>query len=1030
MSLDVSRRTLLGGAAGAAVLSALPLSVRTALAARATPGRLDDIEHVVVFMQENRAFDHYFGTQRGVRGLGDRTAIRTTNGRSVFHQPDPSRAEGYLLPFAMNAAHTNAYRQGAAAFGFIDSQSLWRDGLGDGYVNGRGSGYLGQGFYESADMPFYAALASTFTICDNYHASMQTSTNPNREYFMTGTSGGTVSDIAVHDNTETAAGYTWTTYAERLEKVGISWKTYQARDNFDDNALAWFKPFHDAEPGEPLHDRGMTMVGDAAHAGDPHAMGDALVAAFKADIDNGALPQVSWLVAPAALSEHADYPPPDGEDLTARLIEALAANPEVWAKTVFILNYDEHGGFFDHVLPPVPPLAAGRGKSTADPDGEVVVRVTTAAGRTQMRVVGQDGRYRVKSADGSLGWSDTLPAGEKLVSGPHALGLGIRVPMMVVSPWTRGGVVDSAVFDHTSVIKFLERRFGVREPNISDWRRSVTGDLTSVFDFTGEEIAWPELPDTSGNVAKSAAAASRPTIAVPNPQFFPRQTRGTQPARAVPYALRVTSRIRDGKAELTFRNQGRQAAVLQVYPEPGTAPRHYTVGARASLADTWTLGPDGGHDLRVHGPNGYLWHLRGDDTAPLDAHIDEDHDRGRLTVEVSNRGRRARTVLIGDLAYGGGVRELRVPAGNSRQITVKVPAERWYDIAVTAADDPHFLRRFAARFGDRRPGVTDPAMGLPEALTVEVTSGAGDEPVVAPGAATRFTATVTNRGDAPLTHVQAALSAPAGWRTRAATGDAPRTLAPGASYSLSWDVTPAGTAKAYDSGRLLVAVRGQAHDGLRLADGEVQARIAPSMAGHLIGEDFQSLAGTLQPRAGILGWTATAPAGWSVVNAAQMPQGTKELQGWTFLTKRSWAAGGQDRAAFGRALGIVAVADPDDWDDTGSPSAKGKFDSTLVSPAARIPVGATKLYLGFDSHYRQEDPQKAEVRAVFDTGQEQVLLAYGPGSADAENTFVARELTVPEGAGSVRLRFRMYDAGNNWYWAVDHVRLGTEPITG
>ncbi len=347
MSPELSRRTLLGGAAAAAVLSALPLSVRQALAAPARPGRLEDIQHVVIFMQENRAFDHYFGTLPGVRGFGDRAAVRGVNGRSVFHQPDPSRAEGYLLPYPMNAAHTSAYQQGAPAFGYVDSMNAWNDGRADGSVTRRSSGWLGQGYYESADMPFYHALASVFTTCDAYYASVQCNTNTNREHLMTGTSGGTVRDTPVTDNSEPAAGFEWTTYAERLEQAGVSWQTYQALDNFDDNALAWFTSFHNAEPGSALYERGLRQVGDPAKKGDPFAMGDALVDAFAADVQADKLPQVSWLIAPAALSEHANYAPPNGEHLTARLLAALAAKPEVWAKTVFILNYDEHGGFFD-----------------------------------------------------------------------------------------------------------------------------------------------------------------------------------------------------------------------------------------------------------------------------------------------------------------------------------------------------------------------------------------------------------------------------------------------------------------------------------------------------------------------------------------------------------------------------------------------------------------------------------------------------------------------------------------------------------
>ncbi|GAA1260876.1 hypothetical protein GCM10009665_58440 [Kitasatospora nipponensis] len=1034
---EVSRRTLLGGAAAAAVLSALPMSVRQALAAPARPGKLADIQHVVILMQENRAFDHYFGTQAGVRGFGDRAAVRGVNGRSLFHQPDPSRKEGYLLPFAMNAAHTSAYQQGAPAFGFVDSMNAWNGGLADGSVTRRSGGWLGQGYYDSADMPFYHALSSVFTTCDAYHASVQCNTNTNREHLMTGTSGGTVRDVPVTDNTETAAGYEWTTYAERLEKAGVSWKTYQALDNFDDNALAWFTAFHQAKPGEPLYERGMRQVGDPAKQNDPFAMGDALVDAFTADVQADTLPQVSWLVAPAALSEHANYAPPNGEHLTARLLSALAAKPEVWAKTVFILNYDEHGGFFDHQLPPVPPLATGRGKSTVSVDGEVVVRVGKGTS-TYHRVVSQDGKYRVKAADGSLTWSDTLPAGETLLSGPYPMGLGVRVPMLVVSPWTRGGVVDSTVYDHTSVIRFLERCFGVQEPNISPWRRAVTGDLTSVFDFSGRNPAWPQLPDTSGNRQKVTDTGKLPAPTVPSPQAFPQQERGTRTARPTPYDLSVRPRLRDGVLTVEFVNQGRQGAVFAAYPAPGTAPRHYTVGAGDRLSDTWTVGPEG-YDLRVHGPNGALWHLRGDAAGTYEVSLSEEQDGRVLEVDVINRSKSAQTFLVGDLAYGDGLRQVRVAAGDDRTVNVKVGREGWYDVTVAVVGDLTFRRRLAGRFPDDQQGVTDPAMGLPDALVLDVTLQAAsstiDEAILVPGSPARVSARFT--ATAALTAIEAQPIVPAGWSVKAVVA-APATLAAGATATASWDVTPPATLDGSTPQRILVTARAQAGDRFALADGELSARTAPVMAGHLLGEDFESLAGLLQPTSGLLGWTAQAPQGWSVVNAAAMPQGTVRLQGWTFHTKREWATlGAQDRGNFTRGLGIVAVADPDDWDDTGAPSGRGRFDSTLVSPAVAIPAGVATLHLGFDSHYRQEAPQKASVTAVFDNGTETRLLAYSSDASgndnagkDVENAFVAKQFAVPAGATSVTLKFRMFDAGNNWYWAVDHVRLDSRPVTG
>jgi len=1156
MSVVVSRRTVLaglGGVVGASALAALPHSVQQALATPARPGRLEDIKHVVIFMQENRAFDHYFGTAPGVRGLGDRTAVRGINGLPIFYQPDATRPEGWLGPFTMNAAHTNAYRQGAPAFGYVDMMNAWAGGVADGYVSRRGGGWLGQGFYEPADMPFYAALSSVFTVCDAYYCSIPTSTNPNREHFMTGTSGGTVRDLPVTDNTETSAGYEWKTYAERLEAAGVSWKTYQALDNFDDNALAWFTAFHNAKPGSSLYERGMVMAGNSAQQGDPFAMGDALVAEFAADVKADRLPQVSWLVAPAALSEHADYAPPNGEHLTAQLLAALADNPDVWAKSAFILNYDEHGGFFDHLLPPVPPLGAGRGRSTVNTDGEVVVRVSDAGGNIAHRVTNQAGQYRVRGADGTLSWSAKLPAGEKLVTGPSPLGLGMRVPLLVASPWSRGGAVYSAVCDHTSVIQFLEQRFGVTEPNISPWRRAITGDLVSAFDFSGDEPQWPQLPDTSGNRKKSDDAAGRPAPTIPSPQVFARQQRGTKTLRPLPYALTLNSRLRKGSLRLEYCNEGAQAAVFAVYPEPGELPRFFTVEGGKRLADAWTL-QDTGFDLRVHGPSGALWHLRGRDEA-LDADL-RPGARG-LSVRVTNGTRRAQTFLVGDLAYGEGVREVRVPGHAERTVHVPIARHGWYDVAVTAPGDSYFLRRTAGRLPSRKAGITDPAHGLPDPLlawttlpvppthTTEVsivpgrptqftahlaasdtdvgglgadmqvppgwtvttlsapptTVAAGqvatatwqvtapgslteddprrlrlllhgragdrlaiaeaasvpalapvlltaatlakasttiDDLVIVPGVPTRLTLTVTAADD--VSGLGADLQVPAGWTAKAVKAP-PASVATGQQVTATWDVTSPADLTNADPRALRATVRGRARGRTVTANTEVTPLVAPVMTGHLLDQDFESLTDKLQTAldrpapAGLIGWTPTAPAGWSVLNAPAMPQGTRDTQGWTFMTKRMFNTEGQDRQNFALGLGILAIADPDDWDDTGSPSSKGKFDSTLISPAVPIPAGTSKLYLVFDSHYLQYAVQTAAVTATFDVGDPVPVLLYSADATgndnaggDAQNTEVSKQLAVPAGASAVTLRFRMFNAGNDWYWAIDHIRLDSKSI--
>jgi phospholipase C len=425
---------LAGAGAGAA---GLPAGLRTAMAGLAGPprGRLSDIKHIVILMQENRSFDQYFGTMPGVRGFGDPAAIRLPDGKPVFFQPDPSHAQGYLLPFHYDTRITSAQATPETRHGWRSQHNAWDGGKMDAWIAAKGP--FTMGYFTQADIPFHRALAEAFTICDAYHASVLGPTNPNRLYLWTGmidpdgTGGGPVIDnIPAFDNVILS----WTTYPERLERAGISWQVYQEEDNFDDNALAWFRQYAKLPASAPLFQRGMAR----RPAG-----------AFEQDARNDRLPQVSWLIAPSAQSEHPLYYPAAGAEYIAQKLDALASNPDVWAKTAFILCYDENDGMFDHVVPPTP----RRGTPGEFVQGEPI-------------------------------------------------GLGFRVPAIVVSPWTAGGYVNSDVLDHSSLIRLIERRFGVREPNISAWRRKTCGDFTSVFRFAG-----PASPFPRGNSRLRLAAA-------------------------------------------------------------------------------------------------------------------------------------------------------------------------------------------------------------------------------------------------------------------------------------------------------------------------------------------------------------------------------------------------------------------------------------------------------------------------------------------------------------------------------------------
>ncbi|MBS0331155.1 MAG: phospholipase C, phosphocholine-specific, partial [Proteobacteria bacterium] len=473
------RRRFLQLAAGAAGAAALPPGVREALAlpaARVT-GTIQDVQHVVILMQENRSFDHYFGTLRGVRGYGDPRPIDLPNGRSVWNQPAKD-GDGTVGPFHLDTRATRAETMFGLDHSWKGSHARWKHH--DAWIAAKTP--LTMGYFTRADIPFYYALADAFTICDAYHCSIFGPTNPNRLFLFSGTSGlsaGDASKIVVRNPPEEKnnnanptedspefPGLTWPTYAERLQAAGVSWKVYQEYENYGDNGLSYFVNFRGIGPDSVLYQRGRAWSPGSTKANCKDSDGRFLVDQFAADVAADKLPQVSWLVTNYRLSEHPSASPSDGEHLVARLISALASNPKVWAKTVFILNYDENDGFFDHVPPPLPPVAAAPGKSTVALDHE---------------------DYH----------------GEPV-------GLGPRVPLLVVSPWSKGGYVNSQLHDHTSVIRFLEARFGVMEPQISPWRRAMMGDLTSLFDFKAPNRAYHPLPDASGLPVRAAKAKALP----------------------------------------------------------------------------------------------------------------------------------------------------------------------------------------------------------------------------------------------------------------------------------------------------------------------------------------------------------------------------------------------------------------------------------------------------------------------------------------------------------------------------------------
>lgn len=701
MTLD-RRQVLLSAGAAMALHPAIARAL--AIDADKRTGTIGDVQHVVILMQENRAFDHYFGTLNGVRGFGDRFPIPVAGGRTVWTQSadlafrDPAlKAMGpkepgpaWVGPFPLNTARDfRLMRVEGTPHNWFDAQEAWDEGRMGHWPAAKGAHAMG--YYEAADIPFQFALADAFTVCDAYHCAMHTGTNSNRLFLWSGTNDpsgrhGGPSLSNSHDRFVDQGGhpdsYTWTTYVERLLAAGISWRIYQDEaDNFTDNPTEGFKTFRDSRAKTPGSDPRLYDLAFATRRLD----------GLKADVLAGKLPQVSYIVAPAADSEHpGPSSPAQGADYTARVLEALTADAKVWARTALFVMFDENDGFFDHVPPPAPP---SRG-----PGGAVL------GGST----VDTAGEYHLVST-----------ASEDKVERPQYMGrpygLGPRVPMYVISPWSRGGWVSSEVFDHTSVIRFLEQRFGVMEPNISAWRRAVCGDLTACFDFRTPNANFPaaELPLTTARAWKAAALPGRTVPSTPQTVEPPVQAMGPRLSRALPYALQAQAERNGGVLRLSLSNTGKAAAVFHVYDRLrlAAAPRRYTVGPGLKLEDAW---PAGAYDLWILGPGGFHRHLKGDAGrvgAPL---TQEGYGPGRtLILTVANPSSAPLRLSVTPGAYERALKPWTAelaPGARARRRWPLAATHGWYDLQVTADG---YLYRLAGRIETGAPSISDPAMGGP-----------------------------------------------------------------------------------------------------------------------------------------------------------------------------------------------------------------------------------------------------------------------------------------------------------------------------
>ena len=453
---------------------------------------------------------------------------------------------------------------------------------------------------------------------------------------------------------------------------------------------------------------------------------------FRKDVEDGKLPTVSWLVAPENFSDHPTAPW-YGVWYVSEVMDILTKNPEVWKKSIFILTYDENDGYFDHA----PSFVA------ADP------KRPWTGGASPGIDTGIEYSYK----------EDELVQGvpeNEARTGP--IGMAFRVPMIIASPWSRGGWVNSQLFDHTSTLMFLEQylqqKFGksVREDNISAWRRAISGNLTSVFrpyDPREPDLEFLNRDKFVAGIRKSrykripvnykplqADEIAQINRAPGDSPIMPHQEPGIRRACAIPYELSAEGRLSsDGNAFELRMTAGKKlhggnaaGAPFIVYLRnlaPGTEGEvdgmrsaTYTVRAGDTLTQQFplTLFQSAKYSIELHGPNGFYRSFHGGQSAhPLQVGMDYEEQAGRYTgnvrVHLRNIGGQTVDATVEDNSSRPRAISRTVRAGTEEPFTLELsPSHCWYDFAVKVSGS-EAEARFAGHVETGQPSYSDPRMG-------------------------------------------------------------------------------------------------------------------------------------------------------------------------------------------------------------------------------------------------------------------------------------------------------------------------------
>lgn len=813
--MSYSRRNFLKSAAlfagGTSLMNALPVSFQTlqkAMAINPDKGTTyKDAEHVVLLMQENRSFDHVFGSLKGVRGLNDPRTIRLPNHNLAWLQMD-FKGDTYL-PYRLDIKDSKVTWIGGLPHQWGSQVDARNEGRYDKWLEAKKYNdempfTLGQ--YTRPDLPFYYALADAFTVSDQHFCSSLTGTTPNRLYYWSGTvreeqrsdSPANISNAFV--NYSNAAH--WETFPEILEDQAISWKIYQNElsvgvgledeevawlENFTNNPLEWFAQYHvrfhpahikhlrhqaeqlkkdiaDLKDGsdekkkkedlrkkilegldkysaenfeklsakeQALHQKAFTTnVNDPLYHdltevdyddnGESRTLnlpkGDPLYQ-FREDVENGELPTVSWLIGSQRFSDHPSSPW-FGSWYTSEVLKTLTDNPEVWKKTIFILCYDENDGYFDHIPPFTAPNPEDS-KSGFCSDGidSSLEYVTQTQADNQKGTDKEPGRV-------------------------SPIGLGYRVPFVVASPWSRGGKANSQLSDNTSVLMFLEKFLSqktgksIKTDNISNWRRTICSDLTSIFEpYNGETIELPEflkkVPFSKQiynakfkEEPKGYRKLTEKEIAAVNEgdlSLMPEQEKGTRRADALPYELYAdTTTDANGQVqiEMTAGDQvfGQKSAgvAFYVYNNNPFAVRNYAIKPGDTLTDQWKTKKGVGH-LHLYGPNGFHREIKRDGTPEhFELKTRYEHRNGNPQILTGNlklqiKGNTPLEII--DNAYGRSSKDIQASPEEQTLIMDLQDSQGWYDYSIQVKGNNAKFDRIAGHVETGKASMTDPYMG-------------------------------------------------------------------------------------------------------------------------------------------------------------------------------------------------------------------------------------------------------------------------------------------------------------------------------